>query len=256
MMKLFNMAVMGFAQVAEEHEAPGTKGNPKHIAILIAATTVLALGLAWKDNAFLASKASTGELVSAPGATSDTKTKPLDPHDDPNMSCGLFGCVPKGIRVKSLKEMQAEKAAGAKAAPVAKATSGEAAPSAPDLPGLLADDAWGWVMFDDIGLRIREVKPDSPAAAAGLQVGDKIQWMNGHVIYDTANFKVFLQREPQDPVFKVERGEQSVTIKVKRPAEAKPAEAKPKIGALGLPISDKPARVRSIKEIEADRAKQ
>ena len=93
---------------------------------------------------------------------------------------------------------------------------------------MLKGDAWGHLPGNDpyIGIRgienskeakIGRVLPDSPAAKAGIAVGDLISSVNDIAIADFAGFKAIINdHEPGDELrLKIKRGDQDVEIKVK-----------------------------------------
>lgn len=93
---------------------------------------------------------------------------------------------------------------------------------------MLKGDAWGHLPGNDpyIGIkgdpnskeaRIGHVFPESPAAKAGIMVGDMIASVDGVSVADFAAFKAVINdHEPGDQLnLKIKRGDQDVEIKVK-----------------------------------------
>ncbi|MGD9723409.1 MAG: PDZ domain-containing protein [Pirellulales bacterium] len=89
----------------------------------------------------------------------------------------------------------------------------------------------------DAGLVVRYVYPESPAAAAGLQAGDRLRSFGGQEIKSAADLaKQLLERAPEDSVkMEAVRGEQTLLLDVKL---ARLPETLP--GDLPLPREDAP----------------
>jgi regulator of sigma E protease len=100
--------------------------------------------------------------------------------------------------------------------------------------------------------RISGVKPDSAAAAAGIQPGDLVLGANGRSIHDFEDLRVYVQFRPGVPIdMLIDRGGRAIHV-IARPRpveESSPFGGKVTVGLLGLETSG--GQIRHFGPIEA-----
>ncbi len=77
---------------------------------------------------------------------------------------------------------------------------------------------------------IAEVMPGSPAAAAGLQPGDRVVSVNGKTFYHFAAVGEYIGEHPGKLAFVLERGSRELSAEVTPERPISPPDAKPRIG--------------------------
>jgi serine protease Do len=122
--------------------------------------------------------------------------------------------------------------------------------------GLSLQQSWGVILAD--------VGPDGPAGGAGLKVGDVVVSLDGHTIYDVAQFGNYIHRHDINSTLTLEvmRGSQHFTYKV--PVAAYPDDPSrflskvdpeknsvPRLGILGIEIDKEIACLLPAQRVDA-----